>query len=531
MRVLRGIERLTPGLRRCLGGFAALAAAACSDFLAGPGLSDDPNNITTLTQAGPLYVAVQRRAAEIHEVEQVPLLYMQHLAGIGRAATNADAYGTAPSDLDGHFFNMYVGSGLVDIRKVQQLARRAGDSLYLGLAKVYEAIDLGFAADIWGDVPYREAADSNNPTPRYDPQLQVYSDIQAQLDSAINVFFSAEGPTNAGPAADGSELVYNGRSAAELRAVYSTVARSLKARFFLHVAAASRAGVSGAPPAAYDSAFKYAQAGIGSTADDLLWFHSAASGEQNPWWGYPWLGGSGGDLAPAAAIIELLKRRIAAGVEDEQRISFYFTSASDGEYRGFRPTGAVAETSGGIDDGSGPYSTFGSYLDQGASDGSFRPPEITYAETQLIAAEAAWQLNCAGCSPETVVGAAQPFLDNARRGRRYGSSSEGPADFGDAPGVLPASLRNIIEEKYVTLFMNPEIWNDWKRTCLPSLAPGPDRVGIPGRLPYAQGEYTANTNVPSTSSTGSTITSVSLNPNQPAACPALNYTSSNPLAN
>jgi hypothetical protein len=240
---------------------------------------------------------------------------------------------------------------------------------------------------------------------------------------------------------------------------------------------------------------------------------------------------SAGDIAPAAAIIELLKRRIAQGVEDEQRIGFYFTPASDGEYHGFRPTGAVVAASGGIDDGSGPYSTFGSYLDQGASDGSFRPPELTYAETQLIAAEAAWQLNCAGCSPETVVGAAQSFLDNARRGRHYGASSDGPVDFGDAPGGLPASLRNIIEEKYVTLYMNPEVWSDWKRTCLPSLAPAPDRAGIPGRLPYAFGEINANSNVPATSSTGTPITSVSLNPNQPTACPALNYTTSNPLAN
>jgi hypothetical protein len=37
--------------------------------------------------------------------------------------------------------------------------------------------------------------------------------------------------------------------------------------------------------------------------------------------------------------------------------------------------------------------------------------------------------------------------------------------------------------------------------------------------------------VPSVSSTGVPITSVSLNPNQPTACPLLNYTNSSPLAN
>ncbi|MGH7629689.1 MAG: protein kinase domain-containing protein [Gemmatimonadales bacterium] len=110
----------------------------------------------------------------------------------------------------------------------------------------------------------------------------------------------------------------------------------------------------------------------------------------------------------------------------------------------------------------------------------------------------------------------------ARRKRRYGS-----ADFGTAPGTLPASLLNIIEEKYLTLFLNPEVWNDWKRTCLPSLAPALGAAAIPGRLAYSDD----GPNTPTTSSAGVAITPVSRNPNQPAACPALNYTTSNPLAN
>ena len=115
-----------------------------------------------------------------------------------------------------------------------------------------------------------------------------------------------------------------------------------------------------------------------------------------------------------------------------------------------------------------------------------------------------------------------PFLDAARTNRRYAF-----ATFGTAPGHLEASLRNIIEEKYVTLFLNPEIWNDWKRTCLPSLAPAPGATAIPSRLAYS--DHGANT--PTVSSVGVPITSTSRNPNQPAACPSLNYTNSEPLAN
>jgi hypothetical protein len=50
-------------------------------------------------------------------------------------------------------------------------------------------------------------------------------------------------------------------------------------------------------------------------------------------------------------------------------------------------------------------------------------------------------------------------------------------------------------------------------------------------MPYGQTEINANPNVPSTNSAGQPVTAVGLNPNQPNACPVLNYTSSTPLAN
>lgn len=512
----------------------AATLAGCGDYLSGPGVSADPNNITTLTKPGPLYVGIQQAATGQHEGQGAAVLYMQQIAGIERAVA-LDTYRSSPADADAPFSAVYGGGGLLDIHKMEQLARKASDSLYIGLAKVYEAIDIGAAADAWGDIPYREAADSTiaHFHPHFDPQLQVYADLQTQLDSAINIFLAATGPTNIGGANDNRELIYAGRDPAGLRAVYRAVARSLKARFFMHVAAASMAGESGAPPAAYDSALKYAMAGIGSAADDFLWSNDASPSGTNGWWR-----ANHGDFAPGAAIIEIVKRRIRAGVEDTLRLAFYFTSA-DGKpasptganFFGRRPGGATVTTSSGVYNGSGPSSRLGAFLDPDSSDGSFRQPEITSAETQLIAAEAEWHINCPACLDTTVVAAAQPFLDKARHNRHYGATSAGPVTFGDAPGMLPATLQNIIEEKYVSLFLSPEVWNDWKRTCLPSLAPAPGEPAIPGRLPYGLTEINANPNTRAVSSTGASITSVSLNPNQPRACPVLNYTDSSPLAN
>ena len=50
-------------LRVLLGLGLALGAAVCSDYLSGPGVSQDPNNITTLLTPGPLYIAIPGKRA------------------------------------------------------------------------------------------------------------------------------------------------------------------------------------------------------------------------------------------------------------------------------------------------------------------------------------------------------------------------------------------------------------------------------------------------------------------------------------
>lgn len=505
-----------------------LGVLGCGDYLSAPTLTSDPTKVTEVTRPGPLYVGIQEAGPPQHEfgIAVNVMQYMQQVAGIAFNAAPIDRYQTRAADMDGPFGAVYGAGGLLDIHKMQQLARGAHDSLYLGVGKIYEALVIGYAADVWGDIPYREAADSTRPSPRFDPQLQVYADLQTQLDSAIEIFLPAAGPTNVG-GADGSELIYRGRNAQELRAVYTAVAHSLKARLYMHVAALDHT--------AYQRALDQAQIGIGTPADDFLWFNNETPAGQNIWWQLN--GSSFGGIAPSAAVIQLLARRINAGVEDSSRLKFYFTPAADGGYFGYRPTGDRF-LPGGTGSPGGSYSGFGAFIDGKTQPADFRQPELTYAETQLIMAEAAWHLSCPGCVPTAVVARAQPFLDAARRDRQYGATGGAFVRFPDL-GSVPASLQTIIEEKYVTLFLNPEVWSDYKRTCLPSLAPAPlsstsstpGTAPLPGRLPYPQQEASVNPNTPSTNSAGVLITSTGLNPNQAAPCPTLDYTSSSPLAN
>lgn len=542
-------------LRVVLGLSLALSVAGCSDYLSGPGVGTDPNNITSLTRPGPLYVAVQVAGPPEREgqVARDAAMYTQQIAGFTRQQQAYDRYLSGPGDMDSYFgavygstINLTGGGGLLDIHKIQQLALKRGDSLFVGIAKVYEAMVVGYAADVWGDIPYREATDSTKLTPHFDPQAQVYADVQAQLDSAINIYLKATGPTNAGPTADNSELVYAGKDAAGLRAVYTAVAHSLRARYYMHQAERD--------PSNYQHAIDEAKLGIASPNDDFLWYSDATASNNNIWWQFN--SARAGDIVPGAAIIEILKNRIKAGVEDSARMKFYFTPAlasAKGDtlpngkprplgYWGYRPGAATnVHTNGAVDAGNGSpqhtYSGFGSFIDGASGPGDFRQPEITWAETQLILAEATWHNNCPSCASNTVVPAAQTFLDAVRGNRRYGATGGAAVTFPPLTTSEPATLENIMEEKYVALFLNPEVWNDYKRTCLPALAPAPAAGStepgtspIPGRLPYGLSEVNANPNTPTTSSAGAQITSVSQNPNDPNPCPVLNYVST-PLAN
>jgi hypothetical protein len=278
---------------------------------------------------------------------------------------------------------------------------------------------------------------------------------------------------------------------------------------------------------AYAKALAEVPLGIADPVDDFLWFHDASPQGNNIWWQFM---SARGDIAPGAALVEIVKRRVTSGAEaTDTLLGFYFTRTSTGDFAGVRPTGSTAMvTNGTIYNGAGipagEFSLMGPAFDGGSPPGDFRQPEITFVETQLIGAEAALATANAAL--------AQTYLDAARANRTYGSTGGAVVSF-PPEGTVPATLQNIIEEKYTRLFLNPEVWNDYKRTCLPSLAPAPALAGgatpratpVAGRLPYGQSELNANTSAPANLGT------TGRNANDPNPCPVLNYVSSTPLAN
>jgi hypothetical protein len=376
--------------------------------------------------------------------------------------------------LDPAFREPYSAGGLIALRAVESSAEAAGDKVYEGIAQVLEALLIGTTADVWGSIPYSEAV-SNTTTPKFDDQMQVYAALQTLLDQAIaNIGGAGAGPSLADDLFFGTTVSGGENTDANRKAQWIQVAQTLKARYHMH--AAERLGA-----AAYTAARAAALQGVSSDANTLRTTHTSATSERNMWRQFQITSGFGLDLVAGKRLVDLML------ADNDPRLPEYFGRNSQGGFGGNDVT--TGNTRGEV---ISPIAGSGRDVD------NFRQPVVTWEENQLILAEASYQL--AGGGAAGVI-AAQPYLDAVRT--FHGKATK------------PATLQAIMEEKYISLFQNIEVWSDWRRTCLPALQPALGRPAIPGRLPYGQTEEQTNPNTPPGSAQN--IFTVR-NPNDPNGC-------------
>ncbi len=442
----------------------ALAATGCKSFLTDQQATRDPNNPSAFTR-NQLLAGIEAQVMDQQEggVAMIVCQWMQQCAGsAGRFVDVQGRYTISNSSFSGSFNSMYTGGGLISIRSAQSSADADKDAVYLGVLEVLEALEIGWGADIWGDIPYSDAAGAN-PTPKFDGQLAVYDALQLLLDKAISDL------AGAGTGPGGADLFYSGD-----RTKWTQLANSLKARFYLHT-------VEKLGPGQYAKVLASAQKGISSSANSFHSVHTDASPERNIWAQFQ-LSSFGNDLVAGKPLVDLMK------ADNDPRLPQYFGKNAAGGYGGYD---ALTNTPALelVSPISGSARNNLSFL-------SFAQPLLTYEENQLILAEANFVTSGAG--------AAQPFLDNVR------AIAGKPA--------TTATLRSIMEEKYILLYQNVETWNDFKRNCYPRLIPSnPSFAVVPGRLLYGVTEQQTNPDDPAIKNEGSL--QAFRNANDPAACP------------
>ena len=446
----------------------ATGLAGCSSFLDSDKATSDPNS-PSVASRNQLFVGAQASVFGQQEggIAMLICQWMQQCAGVnGRFVDTQSNYNINAGTFDFQFSDVYRGGGLRSIRAVQASADAAGDKYYKGVAEVIEAMNIGFAADVWGNIPYREAS-GDNAEPAFDPQLQVYADLQALLTQAITDINGA----GAGPGA--FDLVYGHLSAAAQKTAWIQAAHTLKARLYLRtVESASN------KTAVYTNVLAEANLGINSAANDWKTLHGTATSERNLWAQFQ-ISSFGNDLVAGSVLVDIMK------ADSDPRLPEYFGLNALGGYGGWDVTTKTT-----------PVNQISPLQGSGRTNNStFRQPVLTYEENLLIIAEAQFQLNNTGAALTAL---------NTVRGL-HGKTPRGSV-----------TLNDIMTEKYILLYQNPEVWNDYKRTCLPVLHPAKDKTVIPGRIYYGETEEQTNQNTPASSA--QTLSTVR-NPNDPAACP------------
>lgn len=420
--------------------FAGALTACGNNYFTGPGIDSNPN-VPSRAAADQLLTSITAfdQFNLVGDNARILSIFVQQMAGTGRQWAQYDN-GYSFDENTFPWDGFYTGGGLVDIRKLETQVTGV-DKAYLGVAQVWEALTAGTMADLWGDMPYSQAL-SDVATPKLDAQLDVFAAVQTLLDQAITNL----GSSDPGPGA--SDLIFGGDKPSWIKVAYT-----LKARFYMHTAEVDASS--------YAKALAAAQSGISSNAGSFNTYQSATTGEENHW--YQFRQGRGTDIGAGKFLVDLMKSR------NDPRLTQYFSAGAAAN------NVIIGATPGQEDDGTIAWLS----ATRGAA--AFRQPLVTWAENQMIIAEAQF---------------------------KGGNSSAALATLNAFRATLPlpaltvtgaALFTAIMEEKYVSLFQTTESWNDYKRTCYPNVTPTDGSKTLPARLLYSGAERSANPNIPSPS--------------------------------
>jgi starch-binding outer membrane protein, SusD/RagB family len=462
-----------------------LVAAGCDDFIQGPGLTETPNQPSAATGPQQL-IAVQARMSTLLEgqLARTAGIYTQQIIGLNNQQLSVTQYQYGESDYSAFFSGIYAGGGLVAIRNVQALARADGDRLLEGIGLVWEGLLMGTATSIWGDIPYSEAIRPEILTPRLDPQSEVYTQVQAVLDAGIAAL-QAAGATGPSVTADLVYCATAGCPRQQQISRWTAAAYTLKARFHLDLVeregnSAYQAALAAAEQGIMEAPTTAAQAIHGQAPGDFRLFHGGTQDvDANVWAGF--LSQRGGDIRAGHTLIQILKNR------NDPRLQGYFSPNAQGGFFGLDRN--ATEVGGGASEiNTAVRRQF-----------SFRQPIVTWAENQLILAEAKFRLQGAA--------AALPHVNAVR-------TAVGMT------GLTSVTFEDVMLEKYIAMFQNIAVWSDVRRTCIPGVRPFGTGTEVPGRIPYGSAERTNNPNIPLPSAfpAGTTGSSQQRNWNDPQPC-------------
>jgi len=439
--------------------------SSCKKYL---DVNQNPNSPTTAPINGLLGQVTYQSALNVFRVGNLTSNYVQYLAS-PNAASPSDIY--EPIDASGTWTSLY--NTMTDIYDLEKLGASSASSQHQGVAKILMALNLKMVHDLWGNAPYSEAFTSLKLTPVYDDALTLYNNCISLVDAGIALL---QQPGSAFTLSTSLDFVHKGNTAAWIKTAYA-----LKARLLMQVSKTGSFNANNVISALNNS--------YTSNTDDaaIITFDI-----RNPW----------AQVAQNNAVLLLggwlskqyvdMMNGTIYGIFDP-RLPLIASITQFNDYRGTR--NGAGRVGNGTSMQESYISTTGYYS-------SNTSPQfiITYSEVKFLEAEARFRKG--GDLPAAYAA----YLEGIRANmNKVGVSAVNRDAYVNHASVSVGSanltLALILKEKYKSIFLNPETWNDARRNnylyqgfSLPLNAALPSYIR---RLDYPSVELTRNgSNVP-----------------------------------
>jgi hypothetical protein len=440
-------------------GFAIiLVTQGCKKFTEGDKISpNSPSEVTESLLLSNCEVALF--ASYGGGLSRITSMLTQQSSGFTDQALIYEKYGMVEGDFDGEWQTLYT-AGLMNTKK---LIDKAGTSSpqYTGIGKILQALMIGAATDLWGDVPYNDALRAEEGTeesrkPFYDKQEAVLNSIQTVLTSAIADLNQPNGIKM--PGAD--DFIFGGNKTQWIKSAWL-----IKARYALRLSKRN-------PADAYAKTLQYLNEaytlGLNKNDDFNLIFGTNAN-EYNQWYAFTKVDRKG-YIRMGAKLVNMMNTM------NDPRLPFYADLADSDE-------DGVADTTAYIGAPAGeaetiPYASFVSTIGKYYASPDSKLPVITYVEAKFMEAEAKLNTDKAGAATAyneavvehiTKVTGAAPSL-------AYVTSFASET-------ASTINLEKVMNQKYIALFTQLEVYSDWRRTGFPTLTRAKDAtIDIPRRL-------------------------------------------------
>lgn len=375
------------------------------------------------------------------DMSRFSAVLVSHVRGVARQWSSIDNYSfIVPSNFDNAWrYNLYAGI-LQDALLLKERAAEKNAPHYLGIANVLMAYAWMQATDVWNDMPFTEAFQGTDiQQPAFDSQEFIYGKVDEMLAEAISSLSGDGGDLLPG----GDDVIYGGDASKWLKAAHAIAARAA-----LHRALRD-------PNKYYGDVLTHVADGFTSGADDMRLQYTSGPTSAAPW--YRFNRDRTGDIQMFTDDKPSKLGEIMTALDDP-RLPVYSYDFEDFDNH--------------------PYFR---------ADRNY--PLITYYEQKFMEAEALMMTggDAAAIHDAFVAGIQASFDAMGMDATDYITAID--------PGEGNVTLEDIMTQKYIAMYAEPEVYNDWRRTNIPELTPNSGST-IPYRFPYPASELTLNLNTP-----------------------------------